>query len=76
MLIREYSWRENDDGMENTRRVGRENECSVESLGEGGDRNVAGELVEDIYVQGPEGAIPDFTSIPGCTQAPGNTPLD
>ena len=53
--------RENDGGMGNARRVGRENdrECSVESPGDGRDRNVPGELVED-YVPGPEGAIPDF----------------
>ena len=66
--------RENDGGMGNARRVGRENdrECSVESQGEGRDRNVPGDLVEDDA----EGAISDFTSTPGCTQAPGNTPLD
>ena len=56
--------RENDGGMESARRVGREND---------GECSVPGELIEDA---GPEGAIPDFTSTPGCTQAPGNTPLD
>ena len=29
-----------------------------------------------LYVPGPEGAIPDFTSTPGCIRGPRNTPLD